>query len=132
MVDGYLSTESGNIDLMQAIAAFRAGDRARAGELVDRAEASPQLPPVAIYRGARIAVALGQNDRARRLIGRTITRPQAPVRVRIMPELWPLADEPPFAPRRSEMTLVWPAEAPPPAVGTEELFAAVRYESALP
>jgi tetratricopeptide (TPR) repeat protein len=126
------SAQSGNIDLMQAVVSFRAGDRARAGELIDRAEASPQLAPVLIYRGASIAVALGQKDRARRLIARTITRPQGPVRIRITPGLWPLADEPPFAPRRSEMTLVWPAEAPPPAAGTEELFAAVRYESGLP
>ncbi len=124
--------QSGNIDLMLAIISLRAGDRARAGELVDRAEASLQLAPVLIYRGASIAVTLGQKDRARRLIARTITRPQAPVRIRITPELWPLADEAPFAPRRSEMTLVWPAEAPPPAAGTEELFAAVRYESVLP
>ena len=134
MVEQHRSSaaQSGNIDLMEAIVSFRAGDRARAGELVDRAEASPQLAPVAIYRAASIAVALGQKDRARRLIARTITRPQGPVRVRIMPGLWPLADEPPFAPRRSEMTLIWPAEAPPPASGTEELFADVRYESGLP
>jgi hypothetical protein len=30
------------------------------------------------------------------------------------------------------MTLVWPAEAPPPKKGTEDFFAAVRFESALP
>ena len=32
----------------------------------------------------------------------------------------------------SEATLVWPAEAPPPEPGTEDLFTAIKYESALP
>jgi tetratricopeptide (TPR) repeat protein len=125
-------THSGNLDLMRAIFAHDAGDRARAGELVERAEASPQLAPVLVYYAAGIVTSLGNRQLARRLINRTITRAQSPVRVRIKPDLWPLADEPPFAPKRSYMTLVWPAEAPPPKPGTEEFFAAVRFESGLP
>ena len=125
-------THGGNLDLMQAVFARYAGDGARALELVERAEASPQLAPALVYHGAAIAVSAGRREMARRLIGRTITRPSGPVRIRIRPDLWPLADEPPYAPKRSSMTLTWPAEAPPPKPGTEDFFEAVRFESALP
>jgi hypothetical protein len=65
-------------------------------------------------------------------MSRPITLSHIPIRIRIMPELWPIADEPLYAPRRSAATLIWPSEGPPPRPGVEERFAAVRFESALP
>jgi len=49
--------------------------------------------------------------------------------VRLHPALWPLLDDPPFAPRRCSTTLVWPTEAPPPPEGMDQLFQAIRFES---
>ena len=128
----YAASQSGNIDLLQAIFESQAGNVERAVELIERADAAAQIAPVLTFYGAGIAVSAGRMELARRLLSRTIIRSHSPVRIRLYPTLWPLAEEPPYAPRRSPMTLVWPAEAPPPAPATEDLFAAVRYESALP
>jgi serine/threonine protein kinase/tetratricopeptide (TPR) repeat protein len=125
-------TPGGNIEVIESAIAHSQGDRGRALDLLERAEAFPQLAPVLLIHGAGIATSLGRKDLGRRLLSRTIIRPQAPVRLRLKPDLWPLADDPPFAPRRSSLTLVWPAEAPPPPPGIEDLFSSVRYESALP
>jgi adenylate cyclase len=126
------SMASGNAELIRAILDYHAGNGDRALEFVERAEAAPQLAPVLAFHGAAILTSLGKNDFARRIMSRPITQAHIPIRIRIMPELWPIADERPYAPRRSAMTLIWPSEAPPPRPGVEEGFAAVRYESALP
>ncbi|HTK70778.1 MAG TPA: hypothetical protein VL857_13375, partial [Candidatus Eisenbacteria bacterium] len=84
------------------------------------------------FHGAAILTSLGKHDFARRIMGRPITRSHIPVRIRVMPELWPIADEPPYGPARSAMTLIWPSEGPPPKPGVEDKFAAVRFESGLP
>jgi hypothetical protein len=125
-------TPNGNIDLIESSIAYSEGDRGRALDLLERADAFPQLAPVLLVYGAGIATSVGRKDLARRFLNRTILRPQAPVRLRLRSDLWPLADEPPFAPRRSSLTLIWPAEAPAPPSGIEDFFSAVRYESALP
>ena len=130
-VDHRSDVMSDNVKLMEALFDYHAGDRARAIDMVQRAE-SMQLAPQLAFHGAAVATAMGRNELARRLLGRTIILAQSHIRVRIDPRLWPLTDEPPYAPRRSAKTLVWPAEAPPPKAGTEELFAAVRYESGIP
>ena len=64
---------------------------------------------------------------ARRLVG-----DHAPVMVRLDPELHPLTEHPPFVPRRCELTLVWPLEAPMIDAARHALFREVRIESALP
>ena len=125
-------TPGGNIEVIESAIAHSQGDRERALDLLERAEAFPQLVPVLLIHGAGIATSIGRKDLGRRFLSRTIIRPQAPVRLRLKPDLWPLASDPPFAPRRSSLTLVWPAEAPPPPPGIEDLFSAVRHESALP
>ena len=126
------STASGNVELIRAILDYHAGNRDQALKLVERAEAAPQLAPVLAFHGAAILTSLGKHDFARRLMSRPITRSHIPVRIRVMPELWPIADEPPYAPPRSTMTLIWPSEGPPPKPGVEDKFAAVRFESGLP
>jgi serine/threonine protein kinase/tetratricopeptide (TPR) repeat protein len=125
-------TPGGNIEVIESAIAHSEGDRGRALDLLERAEAFPQLAPVLLIHGAGIATSIGRKDLGRRFLSRTIIRPQAPVRLRLKPDLWPLANDPPFAPRRSSLTLVWPAEAPPPPPGIEDLFSGVRFESALP
>ena len=122
----------GNAELIRAILDYHAGKRDRALELVERAEAAPQLAPVLAFHGAAILTSLGKRDFARRIMSRPITKTHIPLRIRVMPDLWPIADEAPYAPARSAMTLIWPSEAPPPKPGVEDRFAAVRFESGLP
>ena len=126
------SMSPGNAELMRALFEYHAGNRARVLELGERADAAPQLAPVLAYQGAALVASLGNLELARRLIGRRITATHGAVRTRIIPELWPLTEEPPFAPPRCDLTLTWPAEAPPPKPGVEERFAEVRYETGLP
>jgi hypothetical protein len=56
----------------------------------------------------------------------------APMLVRLDPELHPLLDEPPFAPRRRDLALVWPLEAPMIDAVRFALFREVRIESGRP
>ncbi|HKO22269.1 MAG TPA: protein kinase [Candidatus Eisenbacteria bacterium] len=126
------SMASGNAELIRALLDYHSGNRDRALELVERAEAAPQLAPVLAFQGAAILTSLGKKDLARRIMSRPITRTHIPMRIRIMPGLWPIAEEAPYAPPRSAMTLIWPSEAPPPKPGVEERFAALRFETGLP
>jgi len=81
---------------------------------------------------ARAALDVGDRAAALRFLAREHHKNLAPVLVRLDPELHSLLEAPPFAPRRSDLTLVWPMEAPkiPPAV--HALFREVRLEPGNP
>ena len=89
---------------------------------------SAQMGAYTLILAAGVQVAAGRLDRARSLLNHPIV---IPALIRLSPELWPLLDEPPFAPRRSPLTLVWPKEAPPPPAGMDQLFQEIRFESAM-
>ena len=55
-----------------------------------------------------------------------------PIMARLDPELHPLLDHAPHAPRRMDATLVWPLEAPMIDRGRFRLFREVKSESGLP
>jgi serine/threonine protein kinase/tetratricopeptide (TPR) repeat protein len=118
-----------NTDILRAVVARKRGDLEEAGRLVDRGMQSPQLDAFILILAAGVEVARGRLDRAREILSHPIVLGTT---VRLSPDLWPLLDEPPFAPRRSSMTLIWPKEAPAPPEGLEELYAGVRFESGIP
>jgi len=51
---------------------------------------------------------------------------------RLDPELHPLLDRPAFGPRRMDVTLVWPLEAPMIDPARHALFKEVKIESGMP
>jgi serine/threonine protein kinase/tetratricopeptide (TPR) repeat protein len=118
-----------NTDAVRAVVAQSRGELEEAGRLVDRLMQSPQLGAFTLTLGARVEVARGRLDRARDILSRPVV---LPIMLRLTPELWPLLDDPPFAPRRSTATLVWPKEAPLPPEGMDQLFQEIRFESGNP
>ena len=61
-----------------------------------------------------------------------LVRDRMPTLARLIPELHPILDHPPFAPRRREAPLVWPLEAPMIDTARNALFREVRIESGTP
>jgi serine/threonine protein kinase/Tfp pilus assembly protein PilF len=81
---------------------------------------------------AEAALRVGDPDLATRLLSREVIRHLAPVTLRLFPGLHALADRAPFAPRRWDVTLKWPLEAPMIDAACHALFKEVRIESGRP
>jgi hypothetical protein len=71
-------------------------------------------------------------ERALAFLGRRILRDLSPCMARLDPELHPAFDHPPFAPRRWNVTLVWPLQAPMIDEACHAMFREVRIESGRP
>ena len=78
------------------------------------------------------ALSVGEVEIAGRFMERRLMRDLAPVWARLVLGLHPLLDRPPLAPRRCDLTLVWPLEAPMIDRARFRLFREVRIESATP
>ena len=85
-----------------------------------------------IAGAAECALRLGDVALATRLMTRSASGTLAAVMVRLDPALLALADEPEFAPRRLDRTLLWPLEAPMIDAARFRMFRDMKVESALP
>ena len=85
-----------------------------------------------IVAAASAAVKLGEVDRALELLNREIMSDMMPCVLRLHPELHPMLDHRPFAPRRWNTTLVWPLEAPMIDPACHSVFREVKIESGRP
>jgi serine/threonine protein kinase/tetratricopeptide (TPR) repeat protein len=124
--------EPANLRTLEAAIAARTGYADRAGRLLGLAEASAELRMQSLMTAARVAIGRGEMGRAVGFMQRLTVRELANVLVRLDPELHALLEDPPFAPPRSSLALVWPREAPPPHPKVRECFSEVRVESGLP
>ena len=123
--------EASHLALAEAFLAARADDPTRAHELLRSAGTSRELGLSGMLFGVATAMRLGQMETAVEFMKRQVVGDLAPYMIRLEPRVHPLLDFEPFAPRRSELTLVWPLEAPmmPPAV--HGVYREVRIESGL-
>ncbi len=112
--------------------AARTGREEEARRLLAELQDAVMLGPVAILLLSAAAVRLGEPERAIRWLGRKFMQSGAPVHVRLEPDLHPLLDLKPFAPRRTAATLVWPLEAPMIDPACHACFREVRIESGRP
>ena len=117
-----------NLLILEAVIACREGRLDEAGRLLTIAESSQELASLPLAWAAEIAIARGEAMRALGFFLRPISAPLAEILARLTPELHPLLDHPPLAPRRSARVLVWPSEAPPVSPEIAALFADVRVE----
>lgn len=78
------------------------------------------------------AIRVGEIELAKFFLARRLMVDMAPAVVRLDPDLHPLLDLEPFAPRVLDATLVWPLEAPMLKPSVHALFREVRIESGLP
>jgi len=121
-----------DLDAMAAQIALRQGRIDEATRFFERMDDGRVLmvgPTVAM---ASIALRIGRIDRAVAFLTRVLVVDMAPLMVRLVESLHPLADVPPFAPRRLEATLVWPLESPMIDRSRWKLFREVRIESGIP
>ena len=125
---GALGPELRAVEAMNAILAGRMDEARR---LVAEAESGPAVGAGGLMLAASAATRLGEPERAQRFLGRPLVRDMAGVLARLEPELHPLLDRAPFAPRRCSLTLVWPLEAPMIDPARHALFREVRIESGL-
>jgi len=121
-----------NMRAIEVAVAARAGRKEEAGRLLEEIEKSPRMGPGALAMGASAALRLGKPDLAAQLLDRKFIRDFVALLVRLDPELHPLLDREPFAPRRAPVTLVWPLEAPMIDAARHALFREVRVESGMP
>jgi serine/threonine protein kinase/Flp pilus assembly protein TadD len=126
------SADRANVGAVEAIGAARAGRMDEARRLLDEIEPSTRLNGSALALSACAALRVGEPERALRFMSRGIIADLAPVLTRLDPELHPLLEREPFAPRRMNSTLVWTLEAPMIDAGRHALFKEVRIESGVP
>ncbi len=121
-----------NMRAIEAAVAARAGRGEEAARLVVELERAERLGPGALSMAASAAIRIGKPEAALRFLDRRFVRDLVRWVARLDPELHPLLDRQPFAPRRIAATLVWPLEAPMIDAARFALFQEVRIESGLP
>jgi TolB-like protein len=121
-----------NMRGIEVAVAAREGRKEDASRLLEEIEKSPRMGPGPLAMAGSAAIRLGKLDLAVHLLDRKFIRDFVACIVRLDPELHPLLDREPFAPRRAPVTLVWPLEAPMIDAARHALFREVRIESGMP
>ena len=78
------------------------------------------------------ACRIGKPELALPFLTRRMLKDLAPTIIRVLPELHVLADHEPFAPRRWDVTLIWPLEAPMIDPASFALFREVHIQTGVP
>jgi serine/threonine protein kinase len=129
LADGMLAKQA---RAFEANFAARRGRTEEARRIVRELDATPGLAAGALLAAPAAALMIGEPEIALRLVTRPLFKDLAPTFLRLEPSLHSLLDQPPLAPRRSAMTLVWPLEAPMIDRARFRLFKEVKIESGLP
>ena len=127
-----MGAEPSNLAMIEAYLAARDGHVDQAKRLLEEWKGSSVRGLSAISFGAMAAMQIGEPQRAVVLLQRRMIDAFAPLIVRLDEMLHPLLDLEAFAPRRSNLDLVWPLEAPMIDRTRLRLFRQVRIESGLP
>ena len=117
---------------IEAAIAARSGRADEARKQVRELDAVAGLISTSLMLSAGAALRIGETEIGSRFLARKLLRDLAPTLARLDPELHPLLDHAPLAPRRCDLALVWPLEAPMIDAARHALFREVRIESALP
>ncbi|MBI1798001.1 MAG: protein kinase [Candidatus Eisenbacteria bacterium] len=115
-----------------ALIASYGGRTDEARRLIAELSALPDLGTGHIMLCAPAAMRAGLPEQALGLLARPLMARSAPLTVRLVHDLHPLLDRPPYGPRRSDLTLVWPLEADMIDPARFALFKEVKIESAMP
>jgi Tfp pilus assembly protein PilF len=117
--------------VLEAAIAVGAGRAGAARHLVEEMREVPGLPSGVLLHLAGTAVRLGDIETALSLLARPMIGDLGPTFARLDPDLHPVLDRAPFAPRRRDATLVWPLEAPMLDAATFRLFREVKIMSGI-
>ncbi len=117
---------------VEAAIAARTGRDKEAVRLLLEIDKAARVGPGALSIAASAAIRVGELDLAARFLERKFLRDLQLCIVRLDPDLHPLLDREPFAPRRAPVALVWPLEAPMIDAARHALFREVHIESGMP
>ena len=120
------------LDAFEAWLAVREGRLDAARALVETVERDDWLGVFPRILAGSVLVRLGEMERARRMFSEVALRGFSSCLIRMTPDVHPLLDHEPFAPRRMAATLVWPLEAPMIDAARHRFFREVRIESGRP
>jgi serine/threonine protein kinase/Tfp pilus assembly protein PilF len=129
LADGAVPAQMHAFEAYLAALAGRADDARR---MVKELDGTPALAAGALISAAAAALKVGETEIAVRILNRTVVQQLSPTAARIDPTLHAVLDQPPFAPRRRDATLVWPLEAPMIDRARFRLFKEVRIDTGLP
>ena len=122
----------GHLQPFLAMAAAIEGRTEEARRFVGEFERNAQLGFGSLLTAANVALRVGEVAIAAQLMQRRVAGDLAAASIRMDVDLLSLADEPAFAPRRMDATLVWPLEAPMIDAARFRLFREMKVESGLP
>ena len=121
-----------NLRGVEAMLAARAGRLDEAGRILRGIADAKNLGAGSISVAAGAAARVGDPELSARFLEKVTGTRMGGTMARLDPELHPLLDRPSLAPRRRDVTLIWPLEAPMIDPARYVLFKEVRIESGLP
>ena len=124
--------EPANIRCGLALVAMHQGRTDEAREIVDSMKDQRGLGAGGLMMLCSAACRLGEPEKAVPFMSRSLVRDMASVIIRLVPDLHPMASIEPFEPRRLDVRLIWPLEAPMIDPATFNLFREVQIESGKP
>jgi hypothetical protein len=124
--------DPGNLVAYEALLAAVSGHHDEARRHLAAARVAKGLNGGGIAAAAAAAIELGEPEHADEVLGRRILAGLLQVFVRLESPLRSLLDRPAYAPRRSQITLVWPIEAPMIDPARFALFKEVKLASGMP
>jgi tetratricopeptide (TPR) repeat protein len=130
--EGRNQADENNLKAVEAHLAARRGRIDEAKRLLRELVGAPSLGAGSVALLVEAAVLAGDPDLAMPFAGAVILRDIVNTMARVEPAMHPLLDRPPLAPRKWDVTLVWPLEAPMMHPSVLPLFQEVRVESGLP
>ncbi len=121
-----------NMRAVEAMLAARAGRLEEAGRILRGMTDATKLGAASISIAAGAAARIGEPELSARFLDKVMVIRMGPSMARLDPELHPFLDQAPLAPRRRDVALIWPLEAPMIDPARHALFREVRIESGIP
>jgi len=130
--EGKNKAEENNLKGVEAYLLARRGQIAEAKHLLRELASAPNMGAGTVSLLLETAAIVGDLDLASPFVSAGVVRDLIGTMARITPGLHPLVGRPPLIPRRRDVALVWPIEAPMPHPSVLSLFREIRIESGLP
>jgi tetratricopeptide (TPR) repeat protein len=124
--------DTANLRAVEAMLAVRGGRPDEALRMLLEVKDATNLGAGGVTLASGAAARVGDLELAARFVEKLRVALMTRTMTRLDPELHPLLDRAPFAPRRWDVTLVWPLEAPMIDPARYALFKEVRIESGMP
>jgi tetratricopeptide (TPR) repeat protein len=121
-----------NLACIEAMLAARSGRFDEARRILRGIADAKNLGAASLSIAAGAATRAGDQELSTRFLGKVLGTLMGATMTRLDPELHVFLDRPPLAPRRRDVALIWPLEAPMIDPARHAVFREVRIESGMP